>query len=35
VVLEIIADRLQYKEENWQHFYPSNKMEEFLFYPSH
>ena len=33
-VLEIIADRLVYAEHNWEPFIPSNKMEEFLFYPS-
>ncbi len=33
-VLQIIADRLQYKEENWCHFEPSNLVEDLLFYPS-
>ncbi len=33
-VLEIISDRLQYKEETWVPFQPSTKIEEKLFYPS-
>lgn len=33
-VLQIIADRLQYSEENWCHFEPSNLVEDLLFYPS-
>lgn len=33
-VLAIIADRLQYKRENWQHFQPKSLMDNLLFYPS-
>ncbi len=33
-VLEIIADRLQYKEEYWVPFKANTKVEEMLFYPS-
>lgn len=33
-VLKIIADRLQYAPETWQHFYPGNIMEDLLLYPS-
>ena len=33
-VLEIIIDRLQYKEENWVHFSSDTKMKEAMFYPS-
>ena len=33
-VLEIIADRLKYKESNWVHFNANSKMKEVLFYPS-
>lgn len=33
-VLNIIADRLQFKEENWNHFAPNNALSDFLFYPS-
>lgn len=32
-VLNIIKDRLQYSEHNWEHFRPSNKLEKLL-YPS-
>lgn len=33
-VLHIIADRLQYAQENWQLFEPSNLLEDYLLYPS-
>lgn len=33
-VLHIIADRLQYSKETWQHFVPSNALEDVLLYPS-
>lgn len=33
-VLQIIADRLQYREENWEKFEPKSKLEDILFYPS-
>jgi len=33
-VLWIIADRLHQSEDNWGHFVPDNKLEDFLFYPS-
>lgn len=33
-VLNIIADRLQYAEEYWEHFRPRNLVNDLLFYPS-
>ncbi len=33
-VLNIIADRLLYEEDNWQKFEPNNLMEDWFFYPS-
>ena len=33
-VLNIIADRLSYREENWQPFEPENVLTDVLFYPS-
>ncbi len=33
-VLKIITNRLQYKRETWEHFYPCNVMEDLLLYPS-
>ena len=33
-VLNIIADRLQYSEKNWEHFKPYNLIHDLLFYPS-
>lgn len=33
-VLNIIADRLQYSEENWRRFEPNNVVADLLFYPS-
>ncbi len=33
-VLTIIADRLQYREENWEHFKAQNLFKDLLFYPS-
>lgn len=33
-VLQIIADRLQYKEEYWVPFIPGSKVEEMLLYPT-
>lgn len=33
-VLKIIANRLQFSEENWIPFKPKNKVEDLLFYPS-
>lgn len=33
-VLEIIADRLLYRRENWEHFQEDNILKDLLFYPS-
>ncbi len=33
-VLNIIADRLLYRRENWEHFIPRNIVNDLLFYPS-
>jgi len=33
-VLHVIADRLQYANENWQRFEPTNYFEDLLLYPS-
>ncbi|MGK0315658.1 MAG: hypothetical protein ACI86M_001890 [Saprospiraceae bacterium] len=33
-VLWIIADRLNQSEDNWKHFAPGTKLEDYLFYPS-
>lgn len=33
-ILWIIADRLQYHDENWCHFQPDTQLEDKLFYPS-
>lgn len=33
-VLEVIKDRLQLTEKSWEHFEPSNVLEDKLFYPS-
>ncbi len=33
-VLEIIVDRLQYSEKNWEHFSASSIMKDLLYYPS-
>ncbi len=33
-ILWIIADRLQYHDENWRHFKPDTQLEDLLFYPS-
>ena len=33
-VLEIIADRLKYNKDNWNHFYPKSLVKSLLFYPS-
>lgn len=33
-VLQIIEDRLQYQEANWEHFRPANVIEDKLLYPS-
>ena len=33
-ILWIIADRLQYHDENWSHFEPDSQLEDLLFYPS-
>ncbi len=33
-VLEVIKDRLMLTEKNWEHFEPSNVIEDKLFYPS-
>lgn len=34
IVLKIIADRLQYREENWEHFKTEGVLEDIFFYPS-
>ena len=33
-VLAIVADRLQYRRENWDHFKAQNMFKDLLFYPS-
>ena len=33
-ILYIIADRLQYHEENWRHFSPNRQFRDALIYPS-
>ncbi len=33
-VLKIITNRLQYKRENWEYFYPGNVVEDLFLYPS-
>lgn len=33
-ILWIIADRLQYDDENWTHFKPDTNLEDILFFPS-
>lgn len=33
-VLKIITNRLQYKRETWEYFYPCNVVEDLLLYPS-
>lgn len=33
-VLDIIADRLQYSADNWEHFSPKSIVKDILFYPS-
>lgn len=33
-VFDIIADRLLYSKENWEHFRPRNLVKDLLFYPS-